>query len=347
MKTKAAILTSLNIPLAIESITIPALRKGQTLIKIAYSGVCHSQLNEIQGRRGKDPFLPHTLGHEGSGIVHGIGPGVTKVKPGDHVVLTWIKGKGHDVPSCTYRKERTIINSGAISTFSSYSILSENRLVRIPKTIPLEYAALLGCAVPTGGGIIKNTMKPSPESSIVIFGMGGVGASALLAASMAHCKPIIAVDIYNEKLALASKLGAHKVINAKKKNVLEEIQAVTKGTGVDFAVEAAGVKSSMELAFRALRPNGGLLVIAGNLAAGETIAIDPFDLIKGKRIIGSWGGSTNPDRDIPWYARQFVKKRLPLEKLITHRFALHDINKAIRALETEKSIIRIMLDCQK
>lgn len=346
MKTKAAILYSLNKPLVLETIEIPALKPGQVLVRVAYSGVCHSQLNEIKGRRGKDAFLPHTLGHEGSGVVCEVGPSVKKVKPGDHVVLTWIKGKGHDVPSSEYRKHGTIIHSGAISTFSSHSVISENRVVPISKTVPLEYAALLGCAMPTGGGIIQNTMKPAPASSIAIFGIGGVGMSALLATSLARCKPIIAIDIHDEKLASASRLGAHAVINAKKEDVLQQIQKITKGVGADFALESAGIKNTMEMAFRVIRPNGGLLVIAGNLAAGKTISLDPFDLIKGKRIVGSWGGNTNPDNDIPSYASQFSKKRLPLDKLITHRFALDDINETIRVLEKEKNVIRVMLDCR-
>ena len=343
MKTKAAVLYSLNQPLVIEEIEIPALALGQVLVQMAWSGLCRSQINEIQGRKGEDKFLPHVLGHEGSGVVADIGPDVVKVKPGDRVVLTWIKGQGHDVPSALYRKNDTVINSGAISTFSDYTVVSENRLVPIPHNMPLDTAALLGCAVQTGGGIVRNTLAAKEGTSIAVFGVGGIGMSALLTSSALSCKPIIAVDIHDEKLAYASKLGAHICVNAKKENPVERILEITNKKGADCALEATGVKNAMEQAFASVRGGGGLLVIAGNLTAGEKISIDPFDLIKGKRIIGSWGGDAHPDQDIPWYIEHYMQKKLPLDTLITHRFSLDEINRAIETLENEKNVIRVLI----
>jgi len=339
METTAAVLTKINQALEIQELVIPSLKEGQVLVEIAYSGICHSQLNEIHGLKGEDRFLPHTLGHEGSGVVLEAGPDVTKVKPGDHVVLTWIKGLGHDVPSTQYaRKDGTIVNSGAISTFMTHTVISENRLVPIPKEMPLKEAALLGCAIPTGAGIVKNTAEMKPGKSVAVFGLGGIGLSAILMAGQLNAgnrNPvnIIAIDVIDAKLALARKVGATHTINAQSCDVLEAVMELTSGQGVDYAVEAAGLCQTMEWAFRCVRDNGGLCVLAGNLPQGETISIDPFDLIKGKHIVGTWGGETNPDGDIPLYIKSFLANEMNLTFLIAQSRPLLQINEAIREME--------------
>lgn len=334
MKTLAAVLCKIGEPLRIEELTIPELKPGQVLVNISYSGVCHTQLNELRGLKGEDKFLPHTLGHEGSGVVEAIGPGVDKVKPGDRVVLTWIRGSGTDVPSASYRrKDGSTVNSGAISTFMTKSVISENRLVRISDEMPMREAALLGCAIPTGAGIVINTARLSKGATIAIFGMGGVGLSALSAAKISQSSVIIAIDILDHKLDNALKFGATHVINVKNRGVLSEILSITDRRGVDLAVECAGNKESMETAFRSVRDNGGLCVLAGNLPQGECICLNPFDLIKGKRIVGSWGGETNPDRDIPRYVKYYLSRDFPLDRLITHSYSLGDVNQALHDLE--------------
>lgn len=344
MKTTAAVLTEINKPLQIEELIIPELKPGQVLINVVYSGICHSQLNEIHGLKGEDKFLPHTLGHEGSGIVLETGPDVTKVKPWDHVVLTWIKGSGHDVPSTQYlRKDGTIVNSGAISTFLTHAVISENRLVPITKEMPLKEAALLGCAIPTGAGIVMNTAKVSPGSSVAILGIGGIGLSALLAAKLMGAAVIIAIDVLDYKLEQAIQFGATHIINAKKNDVLSEILEITNKLGVDYAIESAGMRESMETAFQSVRNNGGLCVIAGNLPQGELISINPFDLIKGKQIIGTWGGETQPDRDIPMYVDLYLSGKMELKTLITHTYSLKDINKVLNDLG-EGRVGRILID---
>lgn len=343
MKTIAAVLTEINKELQIEELEIPELKPGQVLVKIAYSGVCYSQLNEIKGLKGEDKFLPHTLGHEGSGVVEEIGKGVKKVKAGDKVVLTWIKGSGADVPATLYkRKDGSIVNSGAISTFMTKAIISENRLVRISDKIPLREAALLGCAIPTGAGIVFNTTKVISGNSIAIFGVGGIGMSALLAAKFMGASIVIAIDIFDSKLKTALKIGATHVINARKQDILSCIKEITVGRGVDYAIESAGQKETMEIAFASVRDQGGLCVIAGNLPKGERISIDPFDLIKGKQIIGSWGGQTQPDRDIPRYIEHFLSGKFNLEAILGPSFKLKDINSAfdlLRSRETGRIII--------
>jgi S-(hydroxymethyl)glutathione dehydrogenase/alcohol dehydrogenase len=199
--------------------------------------------------------------------------------------------------------------------------------------MPLQEAALLGCAIPTGAGIVMNTAKVSSNSSVAIFGIGGIGLSALLAAKLVGAKVIIAVDVLDHKLEQAIKFGATHIINAGKQNVLTTIQGITDGLGVDYTIECAGKKESMETALRSVRDDGGLCIIAGNLPQGEQISVNPFDLIKGKRIIGTWGGETQPDRDIPIYVELYLSGKLKLEALITHSYKLEDINQALTDLE--------------
>jgi len=344
MITKAAILYQINKPLLIEELVLPELQAGQVLVKIAYSGICHSQLNEIHGLKGEDRFLPHTLGHEGSGIVESIGKGVKKVKVGDHVVLTWIKGSGADVSSATYkRNDGSFINSGAIATFLTKAVISENRLVRIPKKMPLREAALLGCAIPTGAGIVMNTLRVQPDSSVAIFGIGGIGLSALLAAKLKGAGIIIAIDIHDLKLAQATQFGATHIVNAAKRDALSEILGITNNRGVDYAIESAGKTGSMEMAFQSVRNNGGICVIAGNLPKGEYISINPFALIEGKQITGTWGGESLPDKDIPKYVKLFLSGRLDLKKLISQVHNLEYINEAICKLE-KGELGRVLID---
>ena len=346
MKTLAAVLSEINKPLRIEELLVPDLLAGQVLVRISYSGICHTQLNEMRGLKGKDRFLPHTLGHEGSGVVEAIGADVKKVKIGDRVVLTWIKGSGSDIPATSYkRKDGSIVNSGAISTFITKAVISENRLVKIPDEIPLREAALLGCAIPTGAGIVLNTMDISAGKSIAIFGMGGIGLSALLAAKAKGALKIIAIDISEERLKQSISLGATHILNAKNDAVIEAIMKLTDNKGADYTVESAGKKESMEMAFKSVRDNGGLCVIAGNLSLGEKIQLDPFDLIKGKRIIGTWGGQTQPDRDIPMYSDWVISGKLNLKQLVCRVFALKDINEAVEYMENN-AVGRVLIDME-
>ncbi len=344
MKTLAAVLYEINRPLVLEELLMPELKEGQVLVEIAYSGICHTQSNEIHGRKGEDKFLPHTLGHEGAGRVLATGEGVKKVKPGDPVVLTWIRGSGYEVPSVKYENgSGRMVNSGAISTFMKKSVVSENRLVKIPDHMPLKEAALLGCAIPTGVGMMLNTIKALPGNSVAIFGVGGIGLSALLAAVMAGAKPIIAVDVVKYKLGKALELGATDTINAAEENVLKIIMEVTNNRGVDFAIEAAGKCESMETAFQSVRDGGGVCVVAGNPPQGERISINPFDLIRGKRIVGTWGGESQPDHDIPTYVDYFLAGKLPMGNLISHTYSLERINEAMEKLEHGEAG-RILID---
>ena len=315
MQTTAAILYEAGRPLQVQEVTVPGLQPGQLLVEVAFSAVCHSQLLEVRGQRGPDPFLPHTLGHEGSGRVLEVGPGVKKVRPGDHVVLSWIKGSGADVPSTVYQSGEIRINSGAIGTLMRKTVTCENRLIPIPDTMPLREGALLGCAIPTGAGIVMNTARVQPGSSLAVFGVGGIGLSAVLAADLMNVTTIIAVDLFDHKLELAREVGATHLVNARQRDPLAAVEQITEGRGVDCAIEAAGRQETMEAAFQVVRDGSDLCILAGNLPHGERISLDPFDLIKGKRIIGTWGGETQPDRDIPIYLDLYLAGKLKLDPL--------------------------------
>ncbi len=334
--TEAAVLYQTGQPLRLIELTLPALKPGQLIVEVAYSGVCGSQLLEARGRRGLDRFLPHTMGHEGSGTVVEVGEGVTKVRPGDRVVLSWIRGSGAEVPSTVYTSADGPVNSGAITTFQRLTVTCENRVTPLLERMPLREAALLGCAVPTGCGVILNTLKVEPGSSVAIFGVGGIGLTAVLAADMTGAAKIIAVDLKVHKLEQAQRLGATHLINAAQDDPFQRILEITDGMGVDYSVEAAGNSGAMMTAFRSVRDNSGVCVLAGNVAAGQKICIDPFDLIRGKRIVGTWGGESIPERDFTRYAELFISGKLHLERLITHTYPLRDVNRALDDLEDGK-----------
>ena len=220
------------------------------------------------------------------------------------------------------------------------------RVIKIPKTAPADVAAIAGCAIATGCGIINNTLDAAKNSSVIVFGVGGIGLSVILGARNRGCSKIIAVDVLDSKLNFAKKLGATHLINASRSSVLKNISAILPD-GADYAVDASGSKTAMENAFASIK-NTGVCVIAGNLGKEEKIELHPFELIKGKRIIGTWGGETDPDRDIPSYLKAFSRGVLPIDRMITHQFSLEDINKAFEVLvKGEAGRIILKMDYEK
>lgn len=329
---RAAILEKISLPLVIRDIELPDLIVGQVLVKVLFSGVCRSQVMEMRGGRGEDAWLPHLLGHEGSGIVVAVGEGVTKVKPGDEVILGWVKGEGLDAPGAKYRHGNQIINSGRVTTFSNYTIVSESRLVKKPEGLPFDVAVLFGCALPTGAGMVLNELKPCVDDSVVVLGLGGIGLAALMAIKALGVKTIIALDIADEKLALAKQLGATHPFNSSSEDVLKEVLQLTNG-GADMCVESGGKVSTIELGFSLVRKGGGKLLFASHPPEGEMIHLAPHDLISGKQIAGSWGGATCPDQDIPRMYNLFKNAEIPLDSLFTKRYSLEQINEALDDLE--------------
>jgi S-(hydroxymethyl)glutathione dehydrogenase/alcohol dehydrogenase len=332
MNTTAAVLVEVGKPLELFDLEIPSLKPGQVLVDIAWSGVCHTQVLECRGYRGVDKFLPHCLGHEGSGTVAAIAEGVNKVKVGERVVMSWIKGLGFDVPGTVYQTNGRKVNAGGITTFSNRAIISENRLTVISSDIDARYAALLGCAVPTGVGAVLNTARPRPGQSLVVFGVGGIGLCAIAGGVIASCFPVIAVDVQPQKLELARTMGATHVILSSSQDPVAEIQRLVKG-GVDFALEATGNPLVMQQAVESVRSQGGTAVIIGNARHGQRVDLDPNQLNQGKRILGTWGGDNLPDRDYPRYCRLLQSGKLNVAPLLSKTYSLAGINDAIDALE--------------
>lgn len=340
MKTTAAILEHTSKPLIVDEITIPKLQQGQVLVKIEYSGVCHTQLLEVRGKRGEDAFLPHCLGHEGSGTVLEISEGVTKVQPGDRVILSWIKGNGANIASAKYTWNNQTVNSGAIATFNKHAVISENRLTKIPADFSIQQAALLGCALPTGVGSVINTANAQPNESLAVFGCGGIGLFAIQAAAIAKCSPIIAIDIYDDKLELAKQMGATHTINATKQDPLAEIAKIGS---LDIAIEASGSPKAMSQALESVKALGGRAVIVGNAHHGKTISLDPKHFNMGKKLLGTWGGENTPDVHFPKYCSWVEKGDLNTSSFTQKTYSLKDINEALDDLEQGK-ILRPIID---
>ncbi|KZN47184.1 zinc-binding dehydrogenase [Pseudoalteromonas luteoviolacea] len=340
---KAAVLFKTGEPLQIiDDIQMPPLSAGQVQVNILYSGLCHSQLMEVQGGRGEDKYLPHLLGHEGVGIVEGIGDGVTKIKPGDKVVIGWIQGEGLNAPGGKYPHKGYLINSGSATTLCEKSIVAENRLVKLPPTFPDKLAVLLGCALPTGLGLVFNELKPEKERTIAIFGLGGIGMSALLAAKLSEPTKLIAVDVNEDKLSLAKELGATHTIDASKVDAVKEIYTLTNGIGVDYSLEAGGTVQTIEQAFESVKDGGGQCVFASHPSNELKISLEPHAFHRGKSIRGSWGGGSNPDKDIPKFVELYQQGQLNLEALLTHNYELEDINQALQDLHNKK-IVRALI----
>ena len=330
---KAAILVEQKKPLIVDEINLPkALEIGQVLVKVHFSGICGSQLGEIDGAKGPDAYLPHLLGHEASGTVLAIGPGVKHVKEGDVVVLHWRKGLGIEGEPPKYLWQNKPLNAGWIATFNEYAIVAENRVTPINNG-DLEVAALFGCAVTTGFGVVKNNAKLSIGDSVVIFGAGGVGLNIVQAAALVSAYPIIAVDLYDGRLELAKKMGATHIINSSKVNAEEEIKAILGSKPLDCFIDNTGNPKIIELGY-AITHAQGRVILVGVPRKGNSISIYSLPLHFGTLISGSHGGETIPQNDIPRYYHLYDQGKIHLKELITERYPLEDINIAIERMRS-------------
>ncbi len=334
MKTQAALLVQTGQPLVLADIETPALKPGQVLVEIAYSGACGTQVMEWRGDKGEDKWVPHCLGHEGTGTVLEVGSAVTKVKVGDKVVLSWIKGSGIEAGGAVYDWDGKKVNAGGVTTFQRHSVVSENRLTLLPPDLPMDVAVLLGCAAPTGMGAVYNVLKVQPGDAVAVFGTGGIGLNALMAAALAGAMPVIGIDPNPTRRALAQLYGATHVIDAAG-DVLAEIQKIVP-QGVDLAVESSGIPAVMEQAINSTRQQGGRAVVIGNAKHGAVLPLNPGVFNQGKSLLGTWGGDSVPDRDYGRYGRLLSSGRFPVRDLLSKPYSLAQADQALQDLAAGK-----------
>jgi S-(hydroxymethyl)glutathione dehydrogenase / alcohol dehydrogenase len=348
---RAAILTELRAPLQIAEVTLPeTLAVGQVLVKVHFSGVCGSQLGEIEGAKGEDKYLPHLLGHEASGTALAIGDGVRHVKVGDKVVLHWRKGLGIEAEPAHFGWNGRRVNAGWITTFNEYAIVSENRATAIPPDSDMEVAALFGCAVTTGFGIVENNARVRIGESLVVFGAGGIGLNIIQAAALVSAYPIIAVDLHDGKLALAKRMGATHVLNNSGGDLGETQAAIERlfdsldlRGGVDGFIDNTGLPAVIEMGYRMTKPQGRVTLV-GVPRKDQNINIHSLPLHFGKVLGGSHGGEAIPHTDIPRYQNLYRAGRLQLRELITDHFSLDQINAAIAAMRSGAVRGRCLID---
>ncbi len=342
--TQAAILVGQNQPLQLEEIELPNdLLAGQVLVRVHVSGICGSQLGEISGAKGLDPYLPHLMGHEGCATVIQVGPGVETVQPGDLVVLHWRKGLGIQASPPKYRFQGQNINAGWVTTFNTYAVVSENRCTSVPPNTPKDVAALFGCAITTGFGVVENNAKLKMGESILIFGAGGIGLNIIQAASLINAYPIIAVDLVDDRLNLASSLGATHTINNSQSDIKNELFKIIGNRKIDVFIDNTGIPNVIEFGYENTTQDGRIILV-GVPRVGENINIFSLPLHFGKTLIGSHGGETRPERDIPRYLNLLNNGRVEFDKLVSDRFSLKSINEAIEFMKNGKSSGRILID---
>ncbi|APW41612.1 zinc-binding dehydrogenase [Rhodoferax saidenbachensis] len=340
---KAAILVEQHKPLVVDEVELPSsLDVGQVLVKVHYSGICGSQIGEIDGAKGEDKFLPHLLGHEASGSVVATGPGVKHVKEGDTVVMHWRKGLGIEGAPPQYRWRGQKLNAGWIATFNEYAIVAENRLTSIPTDSNLQVAALFGCAVTTGFGVIENNAKVRIGESVVVFGAGGVGLNIVQAAALVGAYPVIAVDVFDNRLALAKEMGATHCINAKTQDAQKAIEAIVGNQGLDVFIDNTGQPTIMELGYQITKAQGRVTLV-GVPRKGNNIGIFSLPLHFGKVLSGSHGGESVPHEDIPRYQNLFNAGRIKLNELLTEVLPLDDINTAIDHMRSGQASGRCLI----
>ena len=342
----AAVLESLNKPLVIHKLEIPSLDYGQILVELKFSGICGRQIQEINGDKGDDKFLPHLLGHEGGGIVEKIGPGVNKCKIGDHVVLHWRPSKGIQSKFPTYKsidKKGMIVGGGLVTTFNNQAIISENRITVVPKNISFEICALLGCSLSTALGLVNNEAKIKIGQSVLIFGSGSVGLSLVQACKMVTAYPIAVVDVVKEKLNFAKKFGASDILHYEKDELEEKIKKIFGSKGPEIIIDTVGNPEIINKSYSWLASNGKLIMV-GQPKYGKDIVLKNASIhFLGKKIFDSQGGETDPDIDIERYVKIINSEKFDFEKIITKIININEINAAIQLIKSGKVLGKTMI----
>ena len=374
MRVKAAVLRASGLPrpytesrpLSIESVTLDAPGPGEVLVRMLAAGLCHSDLSVIDGSRPRP--LPMVLGHEAVGEVVELGEAVTGLEVGDRVIFGFVPVCGHCGSCATGRPalcEPGAAANGAgallgggrrwsdeqsqplrhhlgVSAFAEYVVASVRSVVKVDRELAPEIAALFGCAVLTGVGAVVNTAKIEPGESVAVFGLGGVGLAALLGARCSGAYPVIAVDVNEDRLALARTLGAHHALQARSATLVEDLRALTHG-GVQYAIEAVGNETVLAQAYAVTR-RGGTTVSVGLPAPDKRISLSAVSLIVEERTLkGSYMGSSVPSRDLPRFVALHRAGLLPVERLLTHRLRLEEINEGFERLASGEAVRQVVL----
>lgn len=342
--TQAAILVAQKQPLVVDTIELPSeLGVGQVLVKLQVSGICGSQLGEIDGVKGADRYLPHLMGHEGFATVLEIGPGVKQVQPGDSVVLHWRPGAGIQADPPKYRWRGEPLNAGWVTTFNRNAVVSENRCTKVPADTNPDAAALFGCAITTGFGVIENNAGLRMGEAVVVFGAGGIGLNMIQAAALLSASVIIAVDLFDSRLELARQLGATHTINSSREDAEARISELLEGQPLDVFIDNTGVPAVIEQGYRLTRGQGRVILV-GVPRQGSNVSLHTLPLHFGKLLTGSHGGESQPARDIPRYLRLLQQGRLQLDRFVSARYPLEEINTAIAAMRDGATAGRVMID---
>jgi len=368
MKSRAAVAWEPGKPLEIEQVELAGPKNGEVLLRVVATGVCHTDAYTLSGKDSEGVF-PAVLGHEGGAVVEEVGPSVTALKPGDHVIplytpecgqckfcksgktnlcgaIRTTQGKGL-MPDGTSRfslKGRTIYHYMGTSTFSQYTVLPEIAVTKINPAAPLDKVCLLACGITTGIGAVLNTAKVEPGSTVAVFGLGAVGLSAVQGATIAKASRIIAVDTNSAKFAMAQQLGATDVLNPNDHStkIQDVIIEMTDG-GVDYSFECIGNVNTMRAALECCHKGWGESVIIGVAGAGEEISTRPFQLVTGRVWRGTAFGGVKGRSQLPGYVERYLSREIKVDEMITHTMPLEDINRAFDLMHEGKSIRSVIL----
>jgi alcohol dehydrogenase len=373
MKVKGAVLYQQGLPrpyatsrpLHIETLDLEGPRAGEVLVKVRSAGLCHSDLSTIEGARPRP--LPTVIGHEGAGEIAEVGAGVTDLAPGDHVVFIFapscggcrqcISGRPNLCTTFNAAKQKGDLATGGrrlklkgqdvahyagLSCFAEYAVVPRNSVQRIAADVPFADAALFGCAVVTGVGAAVNTAETKAGDVVAVVGLGGVGLSCLLGAIVAGAGRVIAIDVHDDKLALARQLGATDTFNARDADCVQQVLAATDG-GVDAAFEMAGTVKAMELAYK-ITVRGGKTVSAGLSPAAAQLTLPHYQMVQdGRQVLGSYMGGCVIARDVPRYIQLYKDRKLPVDRLLSARIGLDDVNEGFDRLADAQVVRQVIL----
>jgi len=365
MRFNAAVLEQIGAPLVVREVTAEALKPYDVLVRNQASGLCHTDLEIIQGQLAWP--IPVILGHEGAGIVEAVGRDVSLVKPGDHVVCSWSPTCGHCFycdrgqpilcePHNKHNGQGALLDGGsrlsidgqrlhhfsAVSSHAQYSIVHETSAIPVPKEIPFDRACLIGCGVMTGVGGASRMAHVQAGASVAVIGCGAVGLNAVQGAALERADRVIAIDVDAGRLAMARSFGATHTLDGRAKDLIDQVKALTAGRGADYVLECAGNEQSLQTMFEIARP-GAEIVMLGKTQVNQMVSFRFGSMMGEKRLIRSSYGGGRPRRDFPWLARLYLEGKLKLDELITRRISLAEINDGFAAMTRGEAVRTVIV----